>query len=176
MDHLRSFLVWTFLNFLAHLKEFPQINIFGWIANVFWNTSCIKSRYFLYWILKWHKKLHYYLFALFCLFLDMHCPKGGGVGPQISASAENIKRPMNAFMVSKNVHKTREINYNFLFLKISCNQLKNYFLRYGLEGKDEKWLKKIQRCIIQKFLNVWVPNGKFWPRSKKGHLLMRLKD
>ena len=100
------------------------------------------------------------LFALFS-FLDLHCPKGGGVGPQISASAEHIKRPMNAFMVSKNVHTTREINYNFLFLKISCNQLKNYFLRYGLEGKDEKWLKKIQRCIIQKFLNVWVRNGKF---------------
>ena len=39
------------------------------------------------------------LFALFS-FLDLHCPKGGGVGPQISASAEHIKRPMNAFMVS----------------------------------------------------------------------------
>ena len=61
------------------------------------------------------------LFALFS-FLDLHCPKGGGVGPQISASAEHIKRPMNAFMVSNHVqmyNKTREINYNFLFLKNS---------------------------------------------------------
>ena len=45
------------------------------------------------------------LFALFS-FLDLHCPKGGGVGPQISASAEHIKRPMNAFMVSKYVQTT----------------------------------------------------------------------
>ena len=35
---------------------------------------------------------------LFFSFLE-HCPKGGGIGSQISASTEHIKRPMNAFMV-----------------------------------------------------------------------------
>ena len=34
----------------------------------------------------------------FVSFLE-HCPKGGGIGSQISASTEHIKRPMNAFMV-----------------------------------------------------------------------------
>ena len=63
--------------------------------------------------------------VLFALFLDLHCPKGGGVGPQISASAEHIKRPMNAFMVSmdKCTIKIMKLITIFLFLKNSWNHI-----------------------------------------------------
>ena len=59
--------------------------------------------------------------------------------------------------------KTREIEGEIQIFKKTTreNQILKCFLRYGPEVKDEKWLKKIQRCIIQKFPNVWVPNGKF---------------
>ena len=170
---------------MDHFIFWPRISSnqnFDGIKNIFFlelfrmalSTKLTSCRYFLYWILKWHAKLHYLHSFIFRSALSQRrwCWSS-------NFSIRRTYQTPNECFYGKYVqmyNKTREINYNFLFLKKSWNQLKNYFLRYGLEGKDEKWLKKIQRCIIQKFLNVWVPNGKFWPRSKKGHLLMRLKD
>ena len=45
--------------------------------------------------------------------------------------------------------------------------------RFGVVVSAEKWLVKIQKCIIPKFQNVWVLNGNFCPILIRSHILTR---
>lgn len=69
---------------------------------------------------------------------------------------DHIKRPMNAFMVSKNEMSKRCTKMSKFKLKFWNSSSFSFLYRFGVVYNEEKLRKIIQKCTTRKYQKDWV--------------------